>query len=109
MHLKHDVVLADLSLSYVQAGSDIIDYSSMADTLHWQQGLAQEPQEYSRMQQPHMHVCNPAYDYVGPEHISLFVTDTGGYTPSYVYRLLAEYYTREDYGLSKEALDILIR
>lgn len=93
----------------MQAGSDIIDYSSMADTLHWQRGSAQEQQQYSKMQRPHMHVCNPAYDYVGPELISLFVTDTGGYTPSYVYRLLAEYYTREDYGLSKEFLDILIR
>eukprot|EP00967_Tisochrysis_lutea_P136571 scaffold243779_cov23-Tisochrysis_lutea.AAC.2 len=28
---------------------------------------------------------------------SLFITDTGGYTPSYVYRLLTEYYSREDY------------
>lgn len=53
------------------------------------------------------HVPNPTMDYVPPELISLFITDTGGHTPSYVYRLLAEYYTREDYGLSKELLDIL--
>ena len=57
----------------------------------------------------YVHAPNPAFDYVPPELISLFVTDTGGYTPSYVYRLLAEYYTREDYGLSKELLDALIR
>ncbi len=49
------------------------------------------------------------FDYVPPELISLFVTDTGGYTPSYVYRLLAEYYSREDYTLSKELLDTIIR
>lgn len=54
-----------------------------------------------------IHVPNPTMDYVPPELISLFITDTGGHTPSYVYRLLAEYYTREDYGLSKELLDIL--
>ena len=49
------------------------------------------------------------FDYVPPELISLFVTDTGGYTPSYVYRLLAEYYSREDYTLSKQLLDSIIR
>ena len=55
----------------------------------------------------YVHVPNPTLDYVPPELISLFITDTGGHTPSYVYRLLAEYYTREDYGLSKELLDSL--
>ena len=42
-----------------------------------------------------VHVPNPTYDYIPPELVSLFVTDTGGYTPSYVYRLLTEYYSRE--------------
>lgn len=55
----------------------------------------------------YVHVPSPSLDYVPPELISLFITDTGGHTPSYVYRLLAEYYTREDYGLSKELLDSL--
>lgn len=50
-------------------------------------------------------VHNPAYDYIPPHLISLFVTDTGGYTPAYVYRLLAEYYSREDYSLEKEMID----
>eukprot|EP00878_Enallax_costatus_P004879 GHUV01005133.1.p1 GENE.GHUV01005133.1~~GHUV01005133.1.p1 ORF type:complete len:431 (+),score=110.28 GHUV01005133.1:264-1556(+) len=50
-------------------------------------------------------VHNPAYDYIPPHLISLFVTDTGGYTPAYVYRLLAEYYSREDYSLDKEMID----
>jgi translation initiation factor eIF-2B subunit beta len=31
-------------------------------------------------------VHNPAYDFIPPHLISLFVTDTGGYTPAYVYR-----------------------
>ena len=43
-----------------------------------------------------VHVHSPAFDYVAPELISLFVTDTGGYTASYVYRLLAEYYSPQD-------------
>jgi len=46
-----------------------------------------------------LHVDNPQYDYIPPELVTIFVTDTGGYTPSYVYRLLAEYYKREDYIL----------
>lgn len=54
-------------------------------------------------------VHNPASDYTPPHLINLLVTDTGGYTPAYVYRLLAEYYSREDYVLSKELLDMLIR
>jgi translation initiation factor eIF-2B subunit beta len=49
------------------------------------------------------------FDYVPPELISLFVTDTGGYTPSYVYRLLAEYFSREDFVLSKQLLESIIR
>ncbi|KAG1654754.1 hypothetical protein FOA52_003668 [Chlamydomonas sp. UWO 241] len=51
---------------------------------------------------PTVHVPSPAYDYVPPHLISLFVTDLGGHTPSYVYRLLAEFYDRDDYMLSKE-------
>lgn len=50
-------------------------------------------------------VHNPMYDYIPPHLISLFVTDTGGYTPAYVYRLLAEYYSREDYSLESELMD----
>ena len=50
-------------------------------------------------------VHNPRYDYIPPHLISLFVTDTGGYTPAYVYRLLAEYYSREDYSLESELID----
>eukprot|EP00195_Chlamydomonas_chlamydogama_P013700 CAMPEP_0202895266 /NCGR_PEP_ID=MMETSP1392-20130828/4501_1 /ASSEMBLY_ACC=CAM_ASM_000868 /TAXON_ID=225041 /ORGANISM="Chlamydomonas chlamydogama, Strain SAG 11-48b" /LENGTH=487 /DNA_ID=CAMNT_0049580215 /DNA_START=51 /DNA_END=1514 /DNA_ORIENTATION=- len=49
-----------------------------------------------------VHVPNPMYDYVPPNLISLFVTDMGGYTPSYVYRLLAEFFDRNDYLLSKQ-------
>jgi len=28
----------------------------------------------------------PAYDYVPPEFISLFITNQGGFTPNYIYR-----------------------
>jgi len=44
-------------------------------------------------------VQNPAYDYVPAELISLYITNFGGHSPSYVYRLLAEYYNPSDYTL----------
>ena len=49
----------------------------------------------------------PVVDYVESEVIDLLITDSGGLTPSYIYRLLSEFYTRDDYLLSKELLDRL--
>ncbi|DAZ96449.1 TPA: hypothetical protein N0F65_006495 [Lagenidium giganteum] len=45
-------------------------------------------------------VLNPAYDYVPPEFVSLYITNTGAHQPSYIYRLLAEYYSPQDYQLA---------
>jgi len=42
-------------------------------------------------------VLNPRFDYVPPELVSLFITDHGCHTPSFIYRLLEEYYDAEDY------------
>jgi translation initiation factor eIF-2B subunit beta len=44
-------------------------------------------------------VVNPHFDYVPPPYVSLFITNTGGHPPSYVYRLLREMYDLEDYTL----------
>ena len=41
----------------------------------------------------------PAFDYIPPELISLYITDVGGKMCSYLYRLLSEYYSLEDYNL----------
>lgn len=46
-----------------------------------------------------VHVPNPGYDLVPPELVSLLVTNIGGNHPSYIYRLLAEYYHQEDHNL----------
>ncbi|KAL9645129.1 hypothetical protein ABK040_001960 [Willaertia magna] len=46
-----------------------------------------------------VHVYNPAFDYVPPELVDLFITNVGTHSPSYIYRLLAEYYDRRDYDL----------
>ena len=48
-------------------------------------------------------VANPAYDYVEPTLVSLFLTNIGGHNPSYIYRLLAEIYNPSDYNFDPPA------
>lgn len=52
--------------------------------------------------QDKIEVCVPAYDYVPPEMISLYITDFGPQTPSYIYRMLSEMYSQEDYNFDKQ-------
>jgi translation initiation factor eIF-2B subunit beta len=42
---------------------------------------------------------SPAYDYVPPEFISMFITDKGDFHPSYMYRLFNEFYSQQDFYL----------
>ena len=35
----------------------------------------------------------PAFDYVPPELISMFITNQGGFTPNYIYRQFQENYS----------------
>lgn len=44
-------------------------------------------------------VMCPAFDYVGPDLVSLFVTNDGSQLPSYVFRQLSEYYHPNDHIL----------
>ena len=51
---------------------------------------------FDRNQTPkssNINVIIPSLDYVAPEYISLYITNIGEHTPSYLYRLFAEYYT----------------
>jgi hypothetical protein len=41
-------------------------------------------------------VANPAFDYVPPELVSLFLTDAGGQVPAFVKSLLGEIYSPLD-------------
>ncbi|CAB1097583.1 unnamed protein product [Ectocarpus sp. CCAP 1310/34] len=45
-------------------------------------------------------VLNPAYDCIPPNLVDLYITNMGGLQPSYIYRLLAEYYHRDDLIIS---------
>ncbi len=46
-----------------------------------------------------VHVSNPAYDYVPPDLIDLFITNDGTYNTAYIYRQMGEYYDIRDYNL----------
>lgn len=42
---------------------------------------------------------SPAYDYIPPEFITIFVTNEGSQNPSYIYRLFNENFSQQDYFL----------
>lgn len=44
-------------------------------------------------------VSNPEFDYVPSDLIELFITNTGGHAPSYLYRIISELYHPLDYNL----------
>ncbi|OIT34146.1 PREDICTED: translation initiation factor eIF-2B subunit beta-like [Nicotiana attenuata] len=48
---------------------------------------------------PLVQVVNPGFDYVSPELVSLLITDIGGHNPSYMYRLISDYYSADDFDL----------
>ena len=60
--------------------SSVVDYSLMGDPV-----LSE------------VEFVNPVHDYIPPQLIDLFVTNIGGFQPSYIYRLLAEYYHNDDW------------
>ena len=41
----------------------------------------------------------PAFDYLPPDLVDLYVTNDGSQLPSYVFRQLSEYYHPKDYAL----------
>lgn len=41
-------------------------------------------------------VVNPLEDYVRPEHIDIFITNVGGFAPSFIYRIVLDNYRSED-------------
>lgn len=46
-----------------------------------------------------MEVAVPMFDYISPDNIELFVTNNGSHLPSYVYRLLSEFFHPDDYDI----------
>lgn len=44
-------------------------------------------------------VTNPLGDYVPPEHIDIYITNIGGFAPSFIYRIVLDNYKTEDNNL----------
>eukprot|EP00250_Pteridium_aquilinum_P012782 c20940_g1_i1 orf=5-1237(-) len=74
-------------LNDMKSPSDIIDFGDISDCLDGGSGS------------PSLRTVNPTFDYVPPDLVSLLITDIGGHNPSYVYRIVAEYYSPEDFVL----------
>ncbi|KAH3668334.1 hypothetical protein OGAPHI_002088 [Ogataea philodendri] len=41
-------------------------------------------------------VTNPLFDYVVPEHIDIYITNIGGFSPNFIYRIVLDNYKAED-------------
>lgn len=79
----------EVLLNDLKSPSELLDLGDLSDCIDGGTGGTR------------LRVVNPAFDYVPPQLVSLFVTDTGGHNPSYMYRLIAEYYTPDDYVLQQ--------
>ena len=69
------------TLNDLMSPSSVMDYAEMNEQLLGQ-----------------VEVVNPVHDFIRPEHINLFITNVGSFQPSFIYRLLAEYYHTDDWN-----------
>lgn len=74
------------TLNDLLSPSPIVDY------------VAQQQQRNKNRYGRRVDFVNPLHDYIQPQHISLYVTNVGSFQPSYVYRLLSEYYHPDDWA-----------
>jgi len=54
---------------------------------------------HTPMETRNVELMMPAFDFIEPNYIDLYLTNNGCHLPSYVYRLLPEYYHPDDYIL----------
>eukprot|EP01062_Namystynia_karyoxenos_P024229 TRINITY_DN19421_c0_g1_i1.p1 TRINITY_DN19421_c0_g1~~TRINITY_DN19421_c0_g1_i1.p1 ORF type:complete len:465 (+),score=160.33 TRINITY_DN19421_c0_g1_i1:191-1396(+) len=103
---------SDLSdFGNLQDPGDVLDFDAVAaaagtQVIHRGPGPDGEPAGGRGADLDLISVPNASVDYVAPDHVALFVTDQaeclgGGksYAPSYVYRLLQQYYNPDDYTI----------
>ncbi|KAK2643720.1 hypothetical protein Ddye_018915 [Dipteronia dyeriana] len=76
----------EVSLNEIGSPSELLNFGEFSDCMDYGIGSGS----------PLLHVVNPVFDYVPPELVSLFVTDAGAYNPSYIYQIIADYYSPDD-------------
>ena len=58
------------------------------------------PEEIFRLEEhdrkENIEIILPAFDYVPPDLVSLYITNLGGQTPKYIYRVFTELYSQDD-------------
>ncbi|KAL5719988.1 hypothetical protein ACHQM5_012704 [Ranunculus cassubicifolius] len=84
----------EVLLNDLRSPSELLDFGEFSDCMDFGSGNGS----------PLIHVVNPAFDYVPPKLVSLFITDTGGHNPSYMYRLIADYYSADDFVVQGKAI-----
>ncbi|GJT37853.1 translation initiation factor eIF-2B subunit beta [Tanacetum coccineum] len=70
----------EVLLNELKSPSELLDFGEFSDCMDFGTDTGS----------PLLQVVNPAFDYVPPKLVSLFITDTGGHNPSYMYRLIAD-------------------
>ncbi|KAH9750293.1 translation initiation factor eif-2b subunit beta [Citrus sinensis] len=83
----------EVLLNELRSPSELLDFGEFSDCMDFGSGSGS----------PLLHVVNPAFDYVPPKLVSLFITDAGGHNPSYMYRLIADYYSADDLVVQRRA------
>ncbi|KAK1439464.1 hypothetical protein QVD17_05282 [Tagetes erecta] len=81
----------EVLLNELKSPSELLNFGELSDCMDFGTGTGS----------PLLHVVNPAFDYVPPKLVSLFITDMGGHNPSYMYRLIADYYSADDLVLQQ--------
>ncbi|KAM1556167.1 hypothetical protein PS2_039570 [Malus domestica] len=76
----------EVLLNELRSPSELLDFGEFSDCMDFGSGTASSL----------LQVVNPTFDYVPPKLVNLFITDTGGHNPSYMYRLIADYYSADD-------------
>ncbi|KAJ4767720.1 Translation initiation factor eIF-2B subunit beta [Rhynchospora pubera] len=83
----------EVLLNELKSPSDLIDFGEFSDCMDFgAHGGA-----------PLMHVVNPTFDYVPPNLVSLFITDTGGHNAAHMYKLIADYYSADDLVIKRKS------
>ncbi|CAL0320093.1 unnamed protein product [Lupinus luteus] len=82
----------EVLLNELRSPSELLDFGEFSDCMDSASGAGS------------LHVVNPTFDYVPPKFVSLFITDTGGHNPSYMYKLIADYYSADDLVVKRRAV-----
>jgi len=76
--------------------ASVVDYADLSEGVAGGGGYDDDNYGTAEMTMDGVELINPVHDYIPPELIRLYVTNIGAFQPSYIYRLLAEYYHKDD-------------